>query len=466
MSIITVEFDNTLTQSEITMPLLSSSPAESGNDNSQAATEKAQTAVFGIQTPLIQINSTIIDFDAVQYFELSSKGVLPELTITVQDRYELINNIDKPGLDNEVRIQILPKFDNAYKKINLTFYVSNIQINGNSIRLSCLYKLPMLVSSQYKSFGEIDTYNLFKTAAIDTGLGFASNISELSDNRFIYCDNKSLLDVMKSEIDYSNANEYILDWWVDLWNNINLVDVKERYNAIDPDDDLMIWVAGQVDEVGQDIENKPNKVIATLTTHPSLTNSELYVKSYSIQTNPGMSSTMGTDKVYGIYEDNNNEYIDYFIQDGDVKKDIFTKYTYIGENYGDYNYMLAKYLRKGYLQKITSENITVSLKSPLLALMRGHRVNFVRYVNDSRIENRLKNLENAGVINRNVESNIPLENYIIDTPSDNGQFIIDKTASGQYLIWDITIKYINNEWAYNLTLVKPASSKTSIVNEQ
>jgi hypothetical protein len=466
MSIITVEFDNTLTQSEITMPLLSSSPAESGNDNAQTATEKAQTAVFGIQTPLIQINSTIIDFDAVQYFELSSKGVLPELTITVQDRYELINNIDKPGLDNEVRIQILPKFDNAYKKINLTFYVSNIQINGNLIRLSCLYKLPMLVSSQYKSFGEIDTYNLFKTAAIDTGLGFATNISELSDNRFIYCDNKSLLDVMKSEIDYSNANEYILDWWVDLWNNINLVDVKERYNAIDPDDDLMIWVAGQVDEVGQDIENKPNKVIATLTTHPSLTNSELYVKSYSIQTNPGMSSTMGTDRVYGIYEDNNNEYIDYFIQDGDVKKDIFTKYAYIGENYGDYNYMLAKYLRKGYLQKITSENITVSLKSPLLALMRGHRVNFVRYVNDSRIENKLKNLENAGVINRNIESNIPLENYTIDTPSDNGQFIIDKTASGQYLIWDITIKYINNEWAYNLTLVKPASSKTSIVNEQ
>jgi hypothetical protein len=129
----------------------------------------------------------------------------------------------------------------------------------------------MLVSSQYKSFGEIDTYNLFKTTAIDTGLGFATNISELSDNRFIYCDNKSLLDVMKSEIDYSNANEYILDWWVDLWNNINLVDVKERYNAIDSDDDLMIWVAGQVDEVGQDIENKPNKVVATLTTHPSLT---------------------------------------------------------------------------------------------------------------------------------------------------------------------------------------------------
>ena len=114
MSIITVELDNTLPQSEIIMPLLSPSHAESGDKNAQNATEKAQTSVFGIQTPLIQINSTIIDFDAVHYFALKSNGPLPELIMTVQDRYELINNIDKPGLDNEVRIQILPKFDNAY----------------------------------------------------------------------------------------------------------------------------------------------------------------------------------------------------------------------------------------------------------------------------------------------------------------------------------------------------------------
>ena len=209
MSIITVEFDNTLTQSEITLPLLSSSPAESGDENMQNTTEKAQTSVFGIQTPLIQINSTIIDFDAVHYFALKSNGVLPELIMTVHDRYELINNIDKPGLDNEVRIQILPKFDNAYKKINLTFYISSIQVNGSLIRLSCIYKLSPLLSSQYKSFGEIDTYSLFKQIAMETGLGFATNLGTLDDNRYVYCDNKSLLDIMNQEISYGNANIHV-----------------------------------------------------------------------------------------------------------------------------------------------------------------------------------------------------------------------------------------------------------------
>jgi hypothetical protein len=385
--------------------------------------------------------------------------------MTVQDKYELINNIDKPSIDNEVRIQILPKFDNAYKKINLTFYISNIQVNGNSVRLTCIYKLPKLLSSQYKSFGEIDTYNLFKTTAIDTDLGFASNISELTDNRFIYCDNKSLLDLMKSEIDYSNANEYILDWWVDLWNNINLVDIKERYNTIDSDDDLMIWVAGNVDEVGKDIEIKPNKVVASLNNHPGLINSELYVQSYKINSTPGTSVSMGTDKVYGIYENINSEYSDFFVQDGDIKRDIFSHYEYVGENYGEYNYLLSKFLRKGYLQKINSETISVTLKSPLLAIMRGHKVNFIKYVNDSNIENRLSKLEDEGVISRDMDTNIPMSNYEINVPTDNGKFSIDKTVSGQYLILNVTIMYTNNAWEYKLTLARPADSKTSIVNE-
>ena len=95
------------------------------------------------------INSTVIDFNAVSYFSLKSNGPVPTLVMSVEDRYGLISNIDKPKLDNEVRIQVLPRFDNAYKKINLTFYITNINITGKFIRLTCTYKLPKLISSKY-----------------------------------------------------------------------------------------------------------------------------------------------------------------------------------------------------------------------------------------------------------------------------------------------------------------------------
>lgn len=465
MSIITVEFDNILEKSEIVMPLISSSKAEAGDDyNGTNMTDKAQTAVFGIQVPLIMINHTVIDFDAVHHFSLKSQGCLPELSMTIEDKFELLTNIDKPTNDNEVRIQILPRFDNAYKKVNLTFYINNIQVSGSLVRLTCSYKLPALMSSQFKTLGEMDTYSIFKKTAADTGLGFATNIAQGNDFRYVYCNNLSYYDLLNDEIQFADATDHIMDWWIDLWDNINLVDIRERYNSVDSDDDIQIWVAGQVNEVTIDNETKPYKTPAVLSNFPGLKQSELFVKSYSISNKPGVQISKGSDKVYGVYEDNKNEYIDYLIQDGDTKSDIFTVYDYLGENYGEYNYMLAKQLRSAFMQKINAETIIVKLQSPLLGIMRGHKVNFIRYVNDDKIENKMKNLEEAGVIDRNVETNIPLNNYELPTNTDNGSFRIDRTASGQYLVIGVDITYSNKSWDYTLTLSKPASSRTNIVN--
>ena len=467
MSIVALEFDNIIEKSEIIVPLLSSSQHESGENYIDTnLTDIAQTSVLGIQMPLIMINSTVIDFDSVHYFSLKSLGKLPELIITVEDRYEIINNIDKPTNDNEVRVQILPRFDNAYKKIDLTFFISNIQVTGSLIRLSCIYKLPTLMSSQYKTYGELDTYTLFKTVAVETGLGFATNLGILNDLRYAYCDNKSLLELLTDEIQYSEAREHTIDWWVDLWDNINLVDIKERYNSVDNIDDMQIWVAGQIKEMTVDNEIKPYKVPAILNNLPVYSASELFVKDYSISNNSGINVSKGTDKVYGIYEDSSSEYSDFLIQDGDIKKDIFTKYEYIGENFGEYNYMLSKQLRDSYLQKINLETVNVTLQSPLLGLMRGHKVNFIRYVIDDKLESKLKVLEQNGIIDRNIESNISLSEYDIIEDTGNGRFVLDRTVSGQYLINGVNIVYTNNKWDYILTLTKPASSRASILKNK
>lgn len=466
MSVITVEFDNKLEKSKIIMPLLSSSYKEAGeNYYDSNLTDKAQTSVFGIQAPLIQIGTTIIDFDSVHYFSLKSTGKLPELVMTVEDKYSIIANINNPTSDNEVRVQILPRFDNAYKKIDLTFYISNIQVTGNLIRLVCVYKIPKLISSQLKSYGEIDTYSLFKSVALETDLGFATNISKLNDLRYVYCDNKSLLDMMNDEIQYANGTEHIIDWWIDFWDNINLVDVKERYESIDSNEDMLIWIAGQINETTADRPVQAIQTPAVVNNLPHFNNSELYVKSYSINTKSGSNVSKGTDKVYGIYNENDKEHFDYLIQYGDVKDDIFTKYDYIGENYSDYNYLLAKQLRDAFIQKMFTETVDISLQSPLLGLMRGHKLNFIRYLNDDFLEGKISNLEKAGVIDRNVESNIPLQEYELES-AGTGKFRIDKCISAQYLILGVNITFSNNKWDYILNLGKPAITKVSILNNE
>ena len=470
MGQIQLEFDNTLEKSDIIVPIVSISEydgGQSGNTNNTTSyTDKSQLKVFGIQVPLIMINNTVIDFDSVSYFSLKSTGVLPTLVMSVEDRYQLIGNIDKPKNDNEVRIQILPRFDNAYKKINLTFYITNISVSGKYIRLTCSYKLPKLIASKYESFGKIDTYNIFKNAAMDTGLGFATNIVEGNDIKYIYCDNKSWLDLLNNEIQFSGTENQVLDWWIDFWDNINLADIHERYNAIDSDEDISVWVTGQIDEMQNDIEIECVNIPAILNDHPVNERSELFVTNYTICNNSGSQLINGTDKVFGIYEEYRDEYLDHLIQDGDIKEDIYTKYYYLGETYGEYNYLLQKELRNSFLQKMNSESIKVTLKSPLLGLMRGHKVNFIKYINDDYVENRMQILEDLGVVDRNVESNISLSDYEVTSDFDNGMFRIDRTVSGQYLITAMDLTYENNSWKYILTLNRPADIVPSIIKEE
>ena len=465
MGQIKLEFDNTLTKSEIIMPILSVSEGEGANNDTSDMTDKSQLQVFGIQVPLIMINSTVIDFDAVSYFSLTSEGPLPSLTMTVEDRYGLIRNIDKPKNDNEVRIQILPRFDNAYKKVNLTFFISSISVNGEYIRLTCSYKLPKLTSSKFETYGELNTYDMFKLAAEETGLGFATNIAAGSDTRYVYCDNRSLLSMLNNEIQYSGTENQVLDWWVDFWDNINLADIYERYKSTDADEDIQVWVTGQLNETQKDREINCIQVPAILNNHPGNEKSELYVSNYEIYNNPGMQMSMGSDKVYSIYEDDKDEYLDHLVQDGDIKQDIYTMYYYLGETYGGYNYLLQKELRTSFLQKINSDSIKITLNSPLLGLMRGHKVNFISYVNDDRLEGKMKDLEEAGVIDRNVESNVPLADFEITADSDNGTFRIDKTVSGQYLITAMELIFDNN-WKYILTLNRPADIAPDIMKEE
>ena len=333
--------------------------------------------------------------------------------------------------------------------------------------LSNIYKLPKLTASKYKSFGEINTYDLFSEIAKDTKLGLATNIeANDSDKRFVYCDYKSYLDIMDYEITHAGYDLQICDYWIDFWNNINLVDIYERYNAIDPDDQLKIWVSGQNKEITEGNKPVPIQIHAILNNHPGLQNTELYIQKYERVNKTGQQSSNGTDRVYSSFNMNNNEYQDYLIQDGDVKEDIFTKFEYVGECYGETDYFLTERKRKDLLQKIAIETIEVTLKTPLLALMRGHKINMTWYINDSKYDNKQENLKEDGVI-QDVETTVQTDQSTetISNP-DNGHFVEDKSVCGQYLITSCDMKYSNNEWNYILTLSRPASHKPQIIKEE
>ena len=446
------------------MPLKSSSVSEAGSLYTNNKYDIQQTSVYGIYSPLISINDIIIDFNDVIDFSLKSKSSLPTLHTTVYDKYGLIESLGDPGLDNEVRVQILPKFDNVYKKINMTFYITKTKIHDKYIQISAQYKIIDLLSTRFKSFGELTTYQFFEQVAKETGLGFATNIQDNeNDKRYIYCNYKSYKDILDREIEFGGDENVIYDYWIDFWNNINLVDIKDRYNNIDKDEDLKIWISTQNGEMSEDIEHTPIETIAYINDHPKYRNTELYVNSYNIINNQGQMIDSGSDNVYSIYNMNNLENLDYIVQDGDIKNDIFIHHDYLGEIYSEHNYLKQKKLRDFFIKKINSECIEIHMNSCLLGLQKGNKVNFISYYNDYIIDDKYDTLSNNSAISDS-EPNIPIDT-ITNNDEGIGSFNINDAISGQYLITRCDIKYTENKWDYILFLNKPSSQKINIWNE-
>ena len=467
MSRIQTKFDNTLKQSEIIINLTNSSEEEMGKYYQDNKQEIQQTSVYGIQAPLIMVNNIVIDFIDILSFNLRCDDILPSISVEVRDRKNLISTFNTPGIDNELRVQILPKFDDKYKKINLTFYITSMNIDENIISIIGDYKLPDLTSDRLKSFGEIDTYNLFETIAKDIGLGFATNTKSNDNKRYIYCANESYENLLNREINYSNEDDQILDYWIDPWNNLTLVDIYERYNATDKDEEMMLWVTGENREVEEGNKSTPMEVPAILNNHISSKTSELYVEKYNITNSPGQQMYSGTDRLYSIYEEDLKEYKDYMIQDGSVKKDIFTKFEYMGEVYGKTNYLISRCKRNDFLQKIQSnETVNITLNYPLLGLLRGNRVNFVWYINDDMTKGLHDSLKDFDMV-----KNKPIQDSQISNlqnggtfETDDGGFILDNSISGQYYINGWVLKFENKKWEHILNLSRSTLNKPEIID--
>ena len=298
MAQITVKYDPTLEIEEIVEPMSAVSQNEmpgAGNSVIQ------QTKVTGIVSPLIKVNNILILWNKVTRFELSSTGFLPELYFTFKDDLGFTKSLDQPGNDNLVLVQILPPFEDAYKKINLRFFIDNVSIKGDKVSISAKYNVPLLYQDKLQSLGKLSTYNYIDKIATECGLGFATNIEGVEDERYIYIRNTNYLNSVNNEIKKSGTEECILDSWVDFHNYMILCDIFERYNAID--EEIKIWTAPST---VIDTENNGEPIVAKeedaiLSNSVGALNTQLYISDYTVNNEAGKNIRFGTDKVIQSY---------------------------------------------------------------------------------------------------------------------------------------------------------------------
>lgn len=438
-------FDNKLNQSNIEVPLVAPPDEYGGN-----GTNISQPVIHGVCTPVISICGIVFDFNEVIKMTLYNDSRIPSLDLLINDTQQSLKNINNPSSDNEIRLQILPPFDNAYKKINLTFYINDIDIKGSKVSINAIYKVPDLYISRLKSFGEIDTYNLFKDIASQCRLGFASDVVDNNDKRFIYCDNLSYENLMEREIKMASSSHQIFDYWIDLWNNINYINIYNRFYDKDPVEEMEIWCSNAIGvDIDSDIEIKPQKMEANITNDPDITG-QLHTDKFIISNNTGKNKIKGTDRVYTIYKDGAN--IDILSEDGNVHNDIFTKYFYLGENIGNYEYLTSISYYDNFIDLMQKNSIEVVLNYPNLGITRGSHVKFTWYDNNYFQKQDIKLLGGDMVTD---------QPYQEEELNDQDKLMINKQISGEYLVYKTILKYQNGKWMNHLILIRPSDQINS-----
>ena len=334
MAQIEVKFDHQLKQSPIVLPLNTPDGSSEQGVNEMTGTNTAtkQTSVYGVRVPLVKIKDMVVEMNDIVRLELDGRGSLPRLNLVVLDRDNKIRGLQQPGSDNEIRIQILPRFENAYKKIDLTFYAESYRTQGIVLSFNCIYKLPALYDSRIKCFGEVTTYDMFEQIAHECQLGFATNVESSNDARYLYCANTSYNTLMERAINTSGASgdditsQIMYDYWVDFWNNLNFVDVYERWTTVEPDENLQIWVGPFEMATGQgdDDEHTYSKETAIISNNPLARSTELFIDRYNTINNSTQAQG-GSDRVLSIYNMNDRESLDYLLSAGHQQKDEFTR---------------------------------------------------------------------------------------------------------------------------------------------
>lgn len=466
---VTVKFDSTLELPEIKMFLYN--PGEGETDGPVSDSHMQQTKITGIIAPLVKINDQTIPVNSVISMELTCNK-LPTVTLAVEDKMGLIEMFDKPRPDNAyLQIQILPPFDNAYKKINMPFYITDSEIDHETrtLTLSAVYDVKGLHDNKMKAYGEITTYEFFEQVAKDYQLGFASNLNGTDDKRWIYVPQAKIASILSQECkfggggeDKDSDNPIMLDWWIDYWNNLNLVDIRERNNTIDDKKDMQVWILpSRYAKTETTDTNEPFRTEAMITNSDVFRDTQAYVSKYNAQTNSS-GNLGGSDRVVEFYKPEDLVTDNYLLQDKDIVKNIYLRYDYIGENFGDYNYLLHATCRSAFLKKINSQKIIVDLFTPSLGLMRGSKVNFYWYrvqemTDDTKFADLESNVETPdNVTYKNPETGLEASKV----PDD---MVIDKQISGQYYIEQSNFFYDYNgggyNWRHQLVLTRPADQE-------
>jgi hypothetical protein len=391
----------------------------------------------GYRIPLILLNKLKVLPEDINKFHLEFEDFFPTLTLRIYDPQRLFRYNDIPGNNNEVVIVLTPDMEGTYKKIKLSFYISDCLNSGDFMTYNCVLKYLPLENVSLKGYNITNTYEFLRQVALDTGLGFATseNVQSVQDNHTRIIQSKPLKNAIKEQVGFAGVDENsIMDCWVDAWGYLNLINISYITKTIDNN----LKIKAEIGHHSSDKDAPKRKAVESdlvLTNFSELGYSNLQIKSYKSVVDNSNNYLYGNSFQYqtmhpeGVGENKNGITSQDVISPGNDSKDMsqyeFPQYEFAGIEMEDVPILQQKNFHNIFMQNLNGSCLEITMAEPNLGLLKGGKCNIIIVEYDT--ERKLDNL------NKNEN---PME-YL----EEDSAPVIDKNLTGQYYIRAIHFDY-------------------------
>lgn len=425
------------------------------------------------RTPLVKIGGQIIEGKSTLSLNLYNDQFLPRIFISFKDSSGNLLDALFP-LDNSIISVFIQSSVDNLMPIRMDFKITRFNPikskNGdnNDVIIECegILNVDNLYHSPFLSYDDT-SYNILKTLAKESKLGFSSNIEETNDKMvWINPADQLLLFIQKIVKCSFKSIDTFLYAYVDFYYNLNYVDIE---NALNEDikeqkgyTQSKFFTNDETDkEKLEEIED------LVLLNHPENINSSLYINKYNISnTSMGVNLDIGYLYFSSYYDINGNTLynlkLDTITTPGPDGNNIIMK-----GNIGEVSEIQNLSIVNDYDGKIDTDNVHQHF---LYAYQTNERnlkylqkikmkititsANFNLY----RFQKVMVRLYRINAFNKNEEKEAEYRNPVNETPSENiikDEDKMNQRLSGEWLITSINYLYsANGVFEQEVTLVR------------
>ncbi len=387
--------------------------------------------------PFIWYNSYQIHQRDIEYFQLSTSGNLPKISINFRDSLNLMKDKGFPLDDTKISIFINPR-SKQLKPIHMDFKIVKFNVIGDMYSITGLVDANELYVKKFKSLSKMTSFEALKQLASEIGLGFASNVDNTNDRMTWINSGERIIEFIENIVDnsYKSDETYLLSY-IDFYYNLTYVDLEKELTR-DIKNELGVANIG-IEEVTK-IKDQDKVASLFLTNDFSMQNSNSFFRDYRVINN---STAISLDEGYltkvKFYDQIKKNFlvfdVDSITSEGD--KNIILKGSPQSETFYKQNVNLV------YTGKIDDDNMHLNYHYSYVQNIRN-------IVELDKISLEIDMQSPNYNIYRFQKINVLISNQA-STPS---QPHINNRLSGEWFITDIKFRYQNGKYSQIVKLIK------------